>query len=118
MADDDRLKTLEDRLTRLEAVLTQRPGGAGAPRRQAALSSTRRRGAAAEAGAAAGEFARRHFPRPWSIPRPGGQAGDVRAGRPGRVPWSIPPRGQIPSSIPLRGQIPSSIRRPRRGAAR
>jgi hypothetical protein len=29
MADDDRLKTLEDRLTRLEAVLTQRPPAAG-----------------------------------------------------------------------------------------
>ena len=36
MADDDRLKTLEDRLTRLEAVLTQRGpigggGGGGVP---------------------------------------------------------------------------------------
>ena len=34
MADDDRLKILEDRLTRLEAVLTQRPptgGGGGTP---------------------------------------------------------------------------------------
>src|SRR4029453_12501308 len=35
MADDDRLKTLEDRLTRLEAVLTQRGpvggGGGGTP---------------------------------------------------------------------------------------
>ena len=115
MADDDKLKILEDRLTRLEAVLAQRPPTGGGMPPAAAWWSIRRLGAAA--AGEAGYSTRGRALRRWSI-RPRGGRG---WGRP-RYPWPTPVVDPAPWASPVVDPAPwaqgpavaSPARRPRR----
>jgi len=92
MADDDKLKILEDRLTRLEAVLTQPrfPGGVGTPPGGAVVDP------APWGGGGGGVFHPR-IPSPVVDPAPWGTGG---WGRP-RWPWPTPVVDPAPWPTPV-----------------
>jgi hypothetical protein len=111
MADDDRLKILEDRLTRLEAVLTQRPPtgvGGGTPPGGGVVVDPAPWGG----GGGAWQFHPRPFPTPVVDPAPWWMGGWGRTRWPWPTPVVDPGRGRLLSWIPRRGATsgPRSIR--------
>jgi len=96
MADDDRLKILEDRLTRLEAVLTQRPptgGGGGTPPGGGVVVDPAPWGG----GGGAWQYQPRPFPTPVVDPAPWWTGGWGRL----RWPWPTPVVDPAPWPTPV-----------------
>jgi hypothetical protein len=94
MADDDKLKILEDRLTRLEAVLTQRfPGGGSTPPGGAVVVDPAPWGG----GGGGWGFHSRPIPSPVVDPAPWWTGG---WGRP-RWPWPTPVVDPAPWPTPV-----------------